>query len=98
MKLAKKDKLKKDDRILELKVIDGERPLSSIGLVDKKLFQGGNRLHAWYNPQFGTWKLRYEVGQLPQALENSWMSFDQLMYDTSRYLKTRNLEISQVLD
>lgn len=96
--IAKKDKLKKDDRILELRVIDGEKPLSSIGLVDKRLFQGGNKLHAYYNPQFGCWKLRYEVGFIPQALENSWSTFDQLIYDTSRYLKGRNLEIAEVID
>lgn len=96
--IAKKDKLKKDDRILELKVIDGEKPLSSIGLVDKRLFQGGNKLHAYYIPQLGCWKLRYEIGAIPAALENSWSSFNQLVYDTSRYLRGRNLEISEIID
>ena len=98
MKLANKDKLKKDDRILEIKVIDGEAPLSSIGTMDKRLFQGGNRLHARYQPMTGFWKLSYEIGSLPPVLDDAWMSFDKLLVDTARYLKTRNLEISQVLD
>ena len=98
MKLANKDKLKKDDRILEIGIKDGEKPLSSIGLVDKRLFQGGNKLHAYYVPQFGQWKLRYEVGAIPPALDASWTSFEGLLYEVKRYLATRNLEVTQVLD
>lgn len=98
MKLANKDKLKKDDRILEIKVVDGEQPLSSIGTMDKRLFQGGNKLHARYNPMTGFWNLAYEIGSLPPTLQDSWLSFDKLLVDTERYLKTRNLEIAQVLD
>lgn len=98
MKLANKDKLKKDDRILEVKTIDGKLPLSSIGKVDKRIFQGGNKLHAFYHPLTGFWKLRYEVGELPQGLQNQWLSFEQLVTDTDRYLRKRNLYIEQVLD
>jgi hypothetical protein len=98
MKLANKDKLKKDDRILEVKVLDGEKPLSSIGMVDKRIFQGGNKLHAFYNPMTGFWKLRYEVGVIPGKLMNNWLSFDQLLADTDKYLRSRNMYISEVLD
>lgn len=96
--IAKKDKVKKDDRILEIKIIDGELPLAKIGQIDRRIFQGGNRLHARFQPMTGFWRLSYEVGTIPGALDNSWLSFDQLLVDTARYLKTRNLEITQVLD
>lgn len=96
--IAKKDKVKKDDRILVIKVIDGEKPLSSIGTMDKRIFQGGNRMHAKYNPMTGFWRVSYEVGHVPANLDQSWMTFDGLMYDVGNYLRSRNLEIEQVLD
>jgi len=98
MKLANKDKLKKDDRILEIKVIDDKKPLSSIGLVDKRLFKGGNTLHAFFNPQTGFWRVRYDVGTIPQPLDNSWNNFDQLLTDVNKYFSERNLYIDKVLD
>lgn len=98
MKLANKDKIKKDDRVLDVQIIDGEKPLSSIGQMDKRLFRGGNALHAKYNPMTGFWKLNYEVGDIPAALKNSWTSFEQLLDDTDKYLRTRNLYVAKVLD
>lgn len=98
MKLANKDKLKKDDRILVVKVIDEKKPLNSIGLVDKRLFKGGNNIHAFFNPQTGFWKLRYEIGNLPGGLVNQWTTFDDLLAATKKYLNKRNLYIEQVLD
>jgi hypothetical protein len=98
VKLANRDKLKKDDRILIVKLIDGELPLSSIGKVDKRLFQGGNHLHAFYSSHTGLWKLRYEKGDLPFKLQDAWPTFDTLYAATDKYLRTRNLYIEQVLD
>ena len=98
MKLANRDKLKKDDRILVVKLLDGELPLSSIGKVDKRIFQGGNNLHGFYNPQTGLWRLRYEKGDLPHKLQDAWPSFELLYAAADKYLRTRNLYIEQVLD
>lgn len=97
--IMKKDKLKKDDRILELGVLgDIEPTATQLGSTDKRLYKGGNKLHAFYNPMNGFWKLRYETGELPGALQNSWTTFEQLLNDTDRYYRTRGLYIQQVLD
>lgn len=93
-----KDKLKKDDRIILVGVIDGEKPLSSIGMVDKRLFTGDNKLHAKYNPMTGFWKLNYEVGILPPALDQAWTSFEQLRFDVSAYFFKRNIEIKSIIE
>lgn len=96
--MISKDKLKKDDRILVLKVIDGEKPLSSIGMVDKTLFTGGNRLHARYTVQTGWWNCYYDHGKIPEAISGTWTSFDKLHFDVQAYMKKRNIAIEQVLD
>lgn len=96
--IAKKDKLKKDDRIFMLRVIDGEKPLSSIGMVDKTLFTGGNTLHARYNVQSGWWDCYYDHGRVPEPLAGTWTSYDKLLFDVEAYLRKRNIEIYQVLD
>jgi hypothetical protein len=98
MKLANKDKLKKNDRIFVLKVIDGEKPLSSIGMVDKTLLTGGNAMHARHDPQTGYWTCSYEHGAIPEAISGRWMSYQQLLFDVEAYLKKRNIEIEKVID
>ena len=96
--IAKREKVKKDDRILVLKVIDGEKPLSSIGMVDKKLLTGGNAMHAKHDPQTGTWSCSYEHGAIPEAISGKWMSYSQLLFDVEAYLKKRNIEVEKVID
>lgn len=93
-----RDKLKKDDRVLVLKIIDGEKPLSSIGMVDKSLFTGGNNLHAKFDTQQGMWYCAYDRGAVPEAISSKWTSYSQLLFDVEAYLKKRNVEIEKVID
>lgn len=96
--IANRDKLKKDDRVLVLKIIDGKLPLAKLGQIDRRCFSGDNKLHARFEPQTGYWHCAYEFGVIPGALTGKWMSFDKLLYDVQRYLKTRNIEVEKVLD
>jgi hypothetical protein len=98
MKLHNRDKLKKDDRVLVLKIIDGERPLTSLGMVDKSLFTGGNNLHAVADPQSGFWRCYYDHGKVPEALSGTWTSYERLLFDVEAYLRKRNIEIEKVID
>lgn len=88
-----------DDRILELKVIDGTKPLNVIGMVDPRLFRsGGNRLHAMREPQTSLWRLVYEQGSLPPQLRQKFTSFNKLMAHVRHYYGKRNLEVYKVTD
>lgn len=85
------------DRVLTLSQIDGTKPLSSTGLVDKRLFTGENKLHAIMSPSNLLWTLKYEQGAVPPPLrDKSWTSFPLLMNDTRAYFKSRNIDIIQV--
>lgn len=91
-------KLRKDDRIFVLRPIDGKRPSSSTGLVDTRLFTGGNVLHAKMDPQNCLWYMEYENGVLPQALKGRYTKFRDLREYVENYFRTRNIEIVEVKD
>lgn len=91
-------KMRSPDRILVLSVIDGKAPLSSMGMVDSRLFSGGNKLHAKMEPETTLWYFQYEDGLLPQALKNKFTSFKILMKYADAYFRTRNIEIKEVKD
>ena len=91
-------KNRSSDRVLVLKLIDGKKPLDSIGLVDKRLFTGENKLHAIMDTQTCMWTLKYDMGGLPQPLKQRFTTFTKLLEYTRNYWKTRNIEISEVQD
>lgn len=91
-------KERKADRILELKVIDGQKPKSSTGLIDSRLFTGGNKLHAIMDQQTTLWKLKYEDGSIPEPLRQQFTSFAKLKEHCELYFAGRNLEIEKVID
>lgn len=92
-------KMRKTDRILVLKLKDGTKPVASTGLIDNRLFKGGNRLHAIHDTSIRLWSLKYDEGQLPvQLRHNRWTKFDMLLQDVIVYFDKRNLEIVEVQD
>jgi len=92
-------KNRSSDRILELKVIDNKAPISSTGLIDKRLFSGENRLHGIADPQYGHWSFKYDNGTLPPVLkEQRFTSFKALFNYAQDYFKKRNIEITEVID
>lgn len=92
-----KDKNKSDDRVIELKVIDAKKPLSSMGMTDHRLFSGENKLHAVRDPHF-LWQLKYEQGYLPAALQQKFTHFDKLVTTVKEYFGTRNVEVVKIND
>lgn len=86
------------DRILELKIIDDKAPLSSTGLVDRRLFKGENKLHAVTDPYTGLWSLNYEKGECPPAFKCQFTSFKKLYQFATDYFLKRNIEIKEIVD
>ncbi len=92
------EKMRKDDRIIVLKVIDGKKPINSTGLVDNRLFTGENYLHAIRQSYNGLWVLKYEQGSVPGALKQSFTKFSDLLAFCTGYFNKRNIEIVEVRD
>jgi hypothetical protein len=88
--------MRTSDRLLSLKLIDDKAPMSSTGLIDRRLFTGDNKLHAVTDAQTGMWSLRYEQGKLPQAFQCSFTSFKALMKFASAYFLKRNVMVEEV--
>lgn len=91
-------KLKKDDRVLILRPIDGSKALSSSGLVDPRLFTGENKLHAKKTPNGTLWYMKYDAGAVPEPLKAKFTTFPQLLDYAKRYFSKRNIEITEVID
>lgn len=86
------------DRILVLAPMEGEAPLNSKGVVDKRLFNGENRLHAKVDPQVMLWYVQYDHGIPPQPFQQRFTSFTKLYNFVEDYYKRRNVKIVQVIE
>lgn len=99
--ISPESKMRTPDRIFKLEIIDGTKPLNSIGMVDPRLFKDGaeaNRLHAIMDLETSLWSLKYDKGTIPGALEGQFTGFKQA-YDHARiYFEKRNVKITQVKD
>jgi len=94
-----KVRVKSDDRTLVLKPLDETKSiLNSTGLIDNRLYKGGNTLHGMINPASNLWCLKYEVGGLPQDLKQEFTSFEKLLRFASKYFTKRNLKIVEIID
>lgn len=93
MALSEESKMATPDRVLTLRVMDGEKPKSSTGNTDPRLFTGDNKLHAVMDTQTTLWKLKYDQGDVPQPLKCQFTSLKMLKQHAREYYKTRNIEI-----
>ncbi len=91
-------KEKKSDRVLVLKPMEGKETLTNKGIVDKRLFSGGNNLHAIRDTQTTLWSFKYESGVLPEELKPRFTSFVKLKAHADEYFARRNIVIAEVLD
>lgn len=91
-------KMLSNDRILILRVIEGKKPLSSGGVVDSRLFTGENKLHGVFDERTGMWNMKYETGGLPGALQQKFITFEDLVSCAKTYFKTRNVEIAGIIN
>lgn len=98
MAISPESKMRTPDRILVLKIKDGEKAKNSAGLVDSRLFKGDNKLHGVMDTQTTLWKLKYDDGDIPGPLKGQFTSFKALRIHAEEYFRKRNIEIIEVKD
>lgn len=92
------EKMRSDDRILVLKAIEGKKIKDVTGMIDPRLFQGGNKLHCVKDPQLSMWSFKYEMGILPEPLRQKFTKFDLAYNFAKNYFLNRGLDIVEVED
>lgn len=97
-KVTLKDKNKSSDRIVILKVADGLKPTNSSGMVDPRLFQGGNSLHIVADTQTMLWYFKLDHGILPVPLQQRFTTFKKALEHAKDYYIKRNIEIEKVIE
>lgn len=99
--ISAESKMRSPDRILKLEIIDNKKPMSSIGMVDNRLFKDGdnaNRLHIVMDTQTGLWSIKYDKGAVPLPLSGQYTGFRQARQHAEQYFLQRNIRIVEVLD
>lgn len=93
------DNIRSADRILSLAPIDGEKPLSSTGLVDNRIFTGEQQLHLKMDPQTCLWSFQYSNnGVLPEGLKGKYTGPRMALKLAEEYFRKRNIRITQIKD
>ncbi len=93
------DNVRSTDRIISLSVIDGEKPKSSTGLVDTRLFTGEQQLRLKMDPQTCLWKFQYtNNGMLPEGLQGQYTGFKAGIKAAEQYFLKRNIKITEIKD
>ena len=86
------------DRILKLEIMDGKKPMSSIGTVDPTLFkEDGNKLHVRMDPETCLWSFQYEKGKIPPGLQGTFTGFKSAKKHADSYFYGRNVKVSEVI-
>jgi hypothetical protein len=85
-------------RTLVIKPLEGKLPKTSTGMVDSRVFAGGNSMYASMDPQTCMWVLRYEQGVIPQPLQGMFTSFAAAKKHAEDYLRKRNCQIVEVIN
>lgn len=78
--------------------MEGQDPTNSAGMVDKRLFKGGNNLHAKMDEEYGHWYVQFESGIIPKELQQRWTSFPKCYDYVDNYYKPRKIEIKEIID
>jgi len=92
------DQYHSDDRVFVFHTIEGMEKLAANGLVDQRLFNGENKLHAKKEPETGLWYLQYDKGGLPPVLKQKWTSMKAMKTAAIEYFRKRGLMITEVED
>lgn len=91
-------KLRSEDRIFVLERVDDTAPKDSIGMTDRRLFTGENRLHALKHVETNMWYFRLDKGAVPEPMKCMFTSFKDAKKFAEVYYSTRNIKITEVLD
>lgn len=92
-------KMRSTDRILQLRPKEGMKAKGTTGLIDPRVFTGENKLHCVMNEQNCLWFFRYDFGILPAPLRDVFFtSFTAAKKHAETYFKSRNVELTEVID
>lgn len=69
----------------------------SIGLIDKRLFTGANKLHAVLESN-GLWSFHYDFGIMNEPLKQKFTSFSIALKTAKLYFDKRNIDVKEVID
>ena len=86
----------KTDRLYRLEIIDGTQPKSVTGMVDPRLFAGGNKLHIKKDLETNFWSFAYDEGLPPRDLRCAFTSLPAAIRHAEQYYNTRNLRIKEI--
>lgn len=87
--------LRSNDRILILERTD---PKSDLGLLDPRVFEGKNNLHAVMDTSNCIWNFKYEHGTIPPQLRGKFTSFPEAKRHAEIYFATKSIKIVDVKD
>lgn len=93
-----KNKTRSSTRILVLQPIEGKEAKTSKGLVDNRLWKGGNELMAVMDETNCTWRLKYKAGAVPPQIQGVYTNFTKAYNAAVEYFKSRDIEIVEVKD
>lgn len=94
----RKAKMRSDDRVFVLQPVQGKSAKDILGRADPRLFTGENNLHAIYDDITGMWRLRYDMGALPEPLKQKFTTFNTAVDAVKKYFSSRNVEITKIID
>ena len=84
-------------REIIIKPMEGFKTLDSAGVVDTRLWKGGNSIYAIMGDG-GIWHFQYQSGILPEALQGKFTALSKLVTFAKEYFRKRNLEVVEVKD
>lgn len=92
------NKLRANDRVFVLEEIPNYKPLKTTGMLDPKIFKGGNALHAVKSDEDQLWFLKYEKGYVPGELQQRFTKFSVLKDFVENYFLKRGFRIKEVIE
>lgn len=96
MAISPESKMKTPDRVLTIEPLDGQKVKSASGMIDPRLFDGTNKLHAVMDPVTCLWHFKYEMGSIPEGLRGEFTGFSAAKKFASEYFHKRNIKITEV--
>ena len=76
---------------------DGEGK-NTIGLIDRRLFTGENKLHGIVDKQTMLWYLKYDQGILPQQLQQRFTGIRPMVKMLTDYFNKRNIDVIEQIN
>lgn len=82
------------ERVFVLEQLDEKK---ATGLLDPRVYKGGNKLSAVMNPQTTMWTFKLEHGLVPLPLRNRYTDYKSLYRHAEDYFSTKNIKIKEVI-